>query len=934
MVKAADYINMTYVVQPLSPFNEANVTLQPTPPSDDAVNSGLRWGALMLTLIIIASIIGNVLVCLAVCWEKRLHNMTNFFLMSLAIADLLVSVLVMPFAMVVELYGYFPLDPAVCVVWATVDVMMCTASIWHMCTMSMDRYFTLKYPMKYGRNKTKAMVILKITFVWVVSTAISCPVLAYGFADYRNVYNEGRCAPGIRNFVIYGSVFAFYVPLLTMLVTYCLTIRIVRGSRSMMLRYVNGTCQKDNMTPINRNVVKKEKSAQDKRSEHGRPNKVKCRPLPATGVIYKRCEDIAVVTNTRQDDAMSTLPVVMAVTDEGDNDLRSHTCVCNSRQGSLKQNLLNIDATCGRMRSFLSNSQPVLPSMSPQRRLSAAAAPSIVNTRLVSSYLNVRDLESADNCDDVSCVTSLNSVLSRFGDITETDGSVTWSDIDQPHMLEKLSLIENEMDECLICEPPGAAPRETSGGCELGDNVTLSMKQADKVSRVILVPLASDIDSTLPGSIHSPMSHDTKTTCPGSGATSERCRVPNCSISSNCEPACSLPRGTVVSVYSNEMPSVARPSPMETSVLSQDSDVTDHASSSQQRQISSLDNVSNNTVERVHSGIMPTETECSSRMYFEFQLERRTYPPSPVPPFKDVPSRESHREAAEAKISTNKIINPTLGMTTGCLPLNKNSLSTRSMAEETLENSAGKVLNSRSYNRTNTYGQKAPINHPTMSDLPLSRTDSTNASRTDRANTITESNCPSKSNSDQSNTSTNICYATEHSRIAAPLCGENRFRRFLRRERAPHWRTLRFVQRKQHKKKAAKGGLVQISKRMLTNERKASKVLGIIVGVFLVLWTPFFVMNVLSVVCPHCVVAMTDSVSSSIVWLGYLSSLANPIIYTMFNTAFRQAFYRILTCQYRRQSAFYYNKTAESIYLSNSTKQHSEHRAVSRNGVV
>ena len=104
MVKAADYINMTYVVQPLSTVNEANVTLLPTP-SDDAVNSGLRWGALMLALVIIASIIGNVLVCLAVCWEKRLHNMTNFFLMSLAIADLLVSVLVMPFAMVVELYG-------------------------------------------------------------------------------------------------------------------------------------------------------------------------------------------------------------------------------------------------------------------------------------------------------------------------------------------------------------------------------------------------------------------------------------------------------------------------------------------------------------------------------------------------------------------------------------------------------------------------------------------------------------------------------------------------------------------------------------------------------------------------------------------------------------------------------------------------------------
>ena len=58
-----------------------------------------------MLLIIVCSVVGNVLVCLAVCWERRLQNMTNYFLMSLAIADLLVSVVVMPLGMVVELFG-------------------------------------------------------------------------------------------------------------------------------------------------------------------------------------------------------------------------------------------------------------------------------------------------------------------------------------------------------------------------------------------------------------------------------------------------------------------------------------------------------------------------------------------------------------------------------------------------------------------------------------------------------------------------------------------------------------------------------------------------------------------------------------------------------------------------------------------------------------
>lgn len=67
----------------------------------------LNWAALLIVMVIIPTIGGNILVILAVWLERKLQNATNFFLMSLAVADLLVGLLVMPIALITILYGKF-----------------------------------------------------------------------------------------------------------------------------------------------------------------------------------------------------------------------------------------------------------------------------------------------------------------------------------------------------------------------------------------------------------------------------------------------------------------------------------------------------------------------------------------------------------------------------------------------------------------------------------------------------------------------------------------------------------------------------------------------------------------------------------------------------------------------------------------------------------
>lgn len=98
----------------------------------------------MLSFVIFLSIFGNVLVCLAVYTDRNLRKIGNLFVVSLAIADLFVACVVMTFALVNDLLGYWPFGSDYCDIWIAFDVMCSTASIVNLCAISLDRYIHIK----------------------------------------------------------------------------------------------------------------------------------------------------------------------------------------------------------------------------------------------------------------------------------------------------------------------------------------------------------------------------------------------------------------------------------------------------------------------------------------------------------------------------------------------------------------------------------------------------------------------------------------------------------------------------------------------------------------------------------------------------------------------------------------------------------------------
>lgn len=75
-------------------------------------------------------------------------------------------------------------------------------------------------------------------------------------------------------------------------------------------------------------------------------------------------------------------------------------------------------------------------------------------------------------------------------------------------------------------------------------------------------------------------------------------------------------------------------------------------------------------------------------------------------------------------------------------------------------------------------------------------------------------------------------------------------------------------------------------------EKRATLILGLIMGSFIACWAPFFALYILTPICRSC--AIPDTAFDIAFWLGYMNSALNPAIYTIFNKDFRRAFRRLL----------------------------------------
>ncbi|XP_039493153.1 octopamine receptor [Drosophila santomea] len=184
----------------------------------------LSWQGIILIAVfatfIVVTVIGNTLVILAILTTRRLRTITNCFVMSLAVADLLVGIFVMPPAVAVHLIGSWQLGWVLCDIWISLDVLLCTASILSLCAISVDRYLAVTRPLTYSRKRrSKRLALIMILIVWLLALAITCPPMLGWYEPGRRDLRECRYNQN-EGYVIFSAMGSFFIPMAVMIYVY------------------------------------------------------------------------------------------------------------------------------------------------------------------------------------------------------------------------------------------------------------------------------------------------------------------------------------------------------------------------------------------------------------------------------------------------------------------------------------------------------------------------------------------------------------------------------------------------------------------------------------------------------------------------------------------------------------------------------------------
>ncbi|XP_077394885.1 muscarinic acetylcholine receptor M5a [Festucalex cinctus] len=181
--------------------------------------------ATVSAIVSLVTIVGNVLVMLSFKVNSQLKTVNNYYLLSLAAADLIIGIFSMNLYTSYILMGYWALGNLSCDLWLAVDYVASNASVMNLLAISFDRYFSITRPLTYRAKRTPKRAGIMIGLAWLVSLILwAPPILCWQYFVGKRTVPERQCQ--IQFFsepiITFGTaIAAFYIPVSVMTILYC-----------------------------------------------------------------------------------------------------------------------------------------------------------------------------------------------------------------------------------------------------------------------------------------------------------------------------------------------------------------------------------------------------------------------------------------------------------------------------------------------------------------------------------------------------------------------------------------------------------------------------------------------------------------------------------------------------------------------------------------
>uniref|UniRef100_A0A7M5X0F9 G-protein coupled receptors family 1 profile domain-containing protein n=2 Tax=Clytia hemisphaerica TaxID=252671 RepID=A0A7M5X0F9_9CNID len=230
----------------------------------------------LMVLLSLFTVVGNLMVIYIFVKHKNLQIAKNYFILSLAIADVFIGTFSINFYNVYLAFGGWPFGNISCDLWLSMDYSCCNVSTLTLLAISIERFVGVHYTAFHRNQFTKKRLKRTIFIIWLISFLVWFPaIFAYPYIHGERTVKDGQCYVQFLyespSMTIVTAFINFYGPIIFMVIIYILI------SRTLIKRYKRKYHLRENSIPP--------ETSSERRPSSSRERKYSVRPSIASTTV-------------------------------------------------------------------------------------------------------------------------------------------------------------------------------------------------------------------------------------------------------------------------------------------------------------------------------------------------------------------------------------------------------------------------------------------------------------------------------------------------------------------------------------------------------------------------------------------------------------------------------------------------------------------------